>query len=120
MDWVDKWMAVESPRNASLRLMTQQVAEFCQAQALRRAEGYRFGDPLALMVAIAPQTVLRSERRHVVVETHGVHTRGMTVVDWRVRAGLVARGVPLPPDNVECVLELDMDAFRRMMMHAIA
>jgi purine nucleosidase len=51
--------------------------------------------------------VTKAEKHHVMVELHGQHTRGQTVVDWRDRSGR--------PANANIVLEVDHERFLALM-----
>jgi purine nucleosidase len=64
-------------------------------------------DGLALAVAIEPDIVTKSEKKHVSVELHGSQTRGQTVVDWY--------GQTQKPANTEIILDLDQDRFIQLM-----
>jgi purine nucleosidase len=64
-------------------------------------------DGLALAVAIEPDIVTKSEKKHVSVELHGSQTRGQTVVDWY--------GQTQKPVNTEIILDLDQDRFIQLM-----
>jgi purine nucleosidase len=75
------------------------------------AEGMFVADPVAMAVALAPDIVTRSERRHVAVELTGRLTRGQTTVDWFGLGGEKA--------NAEVVLELDDDRFWQMLRAAV-
>lgn len=63
-------------------------------------------DPLAMAVVLEPDAVVTTERHHLAVEVHGLHTRGQTVVDWRDRGGFAA--------NAEVVLEVDQSRFEHL------
>ncbi len=60
-------------------------------------------DGLALAVAIEPEIVTSSEKKHISIELHGSQTRGQTVVDWSGRTQ--------NPPNTEIILDLDQNRF---------
>jgi len=43
---------------------------------------YDICDPLAVAVAMEPETVLAYIEKHCAIETGGLYTKGMVVVDW--------------------------------------
>ena len=68
-------------------------------------------DPLAVLALTAPE-LFRRVRRHVTVETAGVVTRGMTVIDNRT---LTER----PPTNCDVLTSVDADAAFTRIAQAI-
>lgn len=69
-------------------------------------------DPCAVMAITHPQLFER-RRRHVVVETRGEHTRGMTMIDER-------RLRERPDPNCEVLIGLDAEAAFEVVIEAIA
>lgn len=69
-------------------------------------------DPCAVMALTHPQLFER-ESRHVVVETHGEHTRGMTLIDERWLSDR-------PDPNCDVLTSLDADAAFDVITKAIA
>ncbi len=69
-------------------------------------------DPLAVLAVTHPSLFQRRER-HVVVETRGEHTRGMTVIDRRTVTDR-------PPPNCEVLTSVDADAGFDLLIDAIA
>lgn len=69
-------------------------------------------DPCAVLAVSHPELFER-EARHVVVETRGEHTRGMTVVDERGRATTARR-------NAEVLTRIDTDAATALLMDSVA
>lgn len=69
-------------------------------------------DPCAVLALTHP-TLFEHRPLHVVVETAGLHTRGMTVIDQR---GLIER---LPP-NCDVMWDVDADAAFAVIVEAIA
>jgi inosine-uridine nucleoside N-ribohydrolase len=69
-------------------------------------------DPCAVLALTHPE-IFTKRRAHVVVEVHGTHTRGMTLVDNRpIRVG--------EPHNADVLETVDADAFFRILTDAIA
>ena len=104
----DAWLAAGDERAA----LFGQI--YATARAYNRAHerrGVIAADALALAVALDPDIVTRSERRHVAIELDGRLTRGATVVDWAIRLGKMAQA------NI--VLEIDQDRFARMVQRAL-
>ncbi len=69
-------------------------------------------DPLAVLALTHPGIFERT-RRHVVVETQGEHTRGMTVIDER-------RVAHRPAPNVDVLTRVDADAAFDLITAAVA
>ena len=69
-------------------------------------------DPIAVMALTHPD-LFTSVQRHVVVETTGEHTRGMTLIDQRA---LIERR----PPNCEVLTHVDADAAFDVIVKAIA
>jgi inosine-uridine nucleoside N-ribohydrolase len=88
---------------------------FYSGSYLKRHEGMRGAavhDPCAVMALTHPHLFTRAQR-HVVIETQGQHTRGMTMIDER---RLVERSEP----NCEVLVGLDADAAFDVVVQAIA
>jgi inosine-uridine nucleoside N-ribohydrolase len=75
-------------------------------------EGGVVHDPLAVLALTHPD-LFEHVDRHVVVETQGEHTRGMTVIDER---HLIERKAP----NVEVLTRVDADAAFDLVAEAVA
>jgi inosine-uridine nucleoside N-ribohydrolase len=88
---------------------------FSQAYLSRHDEGTMGGaalhDPLAVLAVTHPELFERRQR-HVLVETSGEHTTGMTVIDERA---LVERDLA----NCEVLSEVDHDAAFGLVLEAI-
>jgi inosine-uridine nucleoside N-ribohydrolase len=69
-------------------------------------------DPLAVL-AVTHASLFSRAPRHVVVETRGEHTRGMTVIDQRA---ITARAAP----NCDVLTHVDADAAFELLLDAIA
>ena len=89
---------------------------FSGAYLSRHSEGAMRGaalhDPLAVLAVTHPELFERNER-HVVVETIGEHTAGMTVIDERL---LLERAEP----NCEVLVDVDADAAFNVILEAIS
>jgi inosine-uridine nucleoside N-ribohydrolase len=72
-------------------------------------------DPAAMAIAIDP-SLAKSQNYHVVIETRGEHTRGMTLVDRRRRWRSEDRA-SLP--NVEVVLSIDTRRYRELFVDTL-
>ncbi len=72
-------------------------------------------DPAAMAVALDPSIAV-SEPCHVVIETEGKHTRGMTLVDRRPR---LLGGQIRAPANVDVVLEIDTAGYRELFIKTL-
>jgi purine nucleosidase len=68
-------------------------------------------DPLALAVVLEPEIVQRAEKRTVMVETSGHHTRGQTLVDWENRLQ--------QPVNANIILEVNYSRFLQLVEMAL-
>ena len=73
--------------------------------------GAALHDPLAVLAVTHPELFDRHDR-HVVVETIGEHTAGMTVIDERL---LLDRAAP----NCEVLVDVDADAAFAVIVEAI-
>lgn len=69
-------------------------------------------DLTAMGIAIDP-TLAKAEMLHVTVETGGVYTRGMTVVDRRQFRGVFR---PAPEPNINVVWTLDNTRYRKLVL----
>ncbi len=80
---------------------------------VERFDGFSLHDPMA-MAYVADPTMFRKERYRVEVETSGVHTVGMTVVDRRRFHREENRGA-----RHEIVVEVDAGRFHRMIAERV-
>lgn len=72
-------LAAAGPLGQFCTRIQRQLIEFCRT--VTQLEGFDLPDPVTMAVAIDPDLTTRFEDRYVAVETTGVHTVGMTVVD---------------------------------------
>lgn len=95
-------------------LLADLLTFFTSAYLKRNADmrGAAVHDPLAVMVLTHPDLFQR-EPRHVVIETQGEHTRGMTLIDQR---HLIER----PATNCDVLTAVDADAAFDVIVQAIA
>jgi inosine-uridine nucleoside N-ribohydrolase len=77
----------------------------------RGMAGAALHDPLAVMAITHPH-LFESSRRFVVVETHGEHTRGMTVIDRRTL-------YECPEPNCTVLDRVDADAAWQVVLDAV-
>jgi inosine-uridine nucleoside N-ribohydrolase len=109
-------------RLAALRAMPNrlgpllgQLLEFFAATYISRHDGF-VGAPVhdvCAVLALTHPDLFTRRAAHVVVETAGPHTRGMTVVDLRA-----LRDRPAP--NVELLMSIDEEAGFRVILDAVA
>jgi inosine-uridine nucleoside N-ribohydrolase len=109
-------------RLATLRAMPNrlgpllgQLLEFFASTYIARHDGF-VGAPVhdvCAVLALTHPDLFTRRAAHVVVETGGPHTRGMTVVDLRT---LKDR----PPPNVELLMSIDEEAGFRVILDAVA
>jgi inosine-uridine nucleoside N-ribohydrolase len=97
---------IERVRAIGTRLSTAlaELFDFFSATYIRRHDNMDGGavhDPCAVMALTHPELFTTSQR-HVMIETAGVHTRGMTLIDDR---GLIERG----PSNATVLETIDAD-----------
>jgi purine nucleosidase len=69
----------------------------------KRGLDWHSADAVAMLTALAPAAVLRTECRHTRVETEGRQSRGATLVDWARRTG--------QPENARIAMAVDQAAF---------
>jgi inosine-uridine nucleoside N-ribohydrolase len=91
--------------------------EFFSTTYIRRhspgaLQGAALHDPLAVLAVTHPELFER-HRRHVVVETKGEFTAGMTVIDERL---LIERA----PENCDVLVDVDADSAFDLVLEAIA
>lgn len=102
---LQRWLSLATPRGQFFQRITAKTIEFI---ARVTGRSILFGaDALAMAVAMEPAIVTKAEKHHVMVELHGQHTRGQTVVDWYDRSGR--------PANANIVLEVDHERFLALM-----
>jgi purine nucleosidase len=119
-DWVDKWMAVDTPRGRSLSSITRFFYDrLSPSQSAFKCAGYPFADPMAVAAALRPDFVTRSERRRVEVECKGEFTRGQTVIEWRQADRLRAAGKVVLPENALLVLDVDKTVLAELLMSSV-
>ena len=79
-------------------------------ESLGRGRRAALHDPCAVLAVTHPE-LLRFEGRHVTIETEGVYTRGMTVVDERPTPGI-------PEANVEVGYQIDSKSAMELLLRA--
>ncbi|MEP6485004.1 MAG: nucleoside hydrolase [Rudaea sp.] len=108
-DVLDKWLSTGS---ASAKFYDAISAKTRAWTVQRGRPRLMVADALALAVALEPDIVRKSERRHVAIELTGALTRGATVVDWDRRLG--------HSENAEIVLDLDQSRVESLIAGALA
>jgi inosine-uridine nucleoside N-ribohydrolase len=110
---------IEAVRSLPGRLagVLAELFEFFSAAYIRRHDpgairGAAVHDPLAVL-AVTHRNLFQHRERHIAIETEGVLTRGMTVIDDRL---LVER----PPPNTEQLTDIDDDAAFALLLDAVA
>lgn len=102
---LQRWFAFNTKRSEFFRKISANTIQFV-AEYLGRAA--LFGaDPLAMTVALEPESVLRSEAHYVMIEMNGHHTRGQTSVDWGDRLGR--------PANAVIIQDVDLNRFQALL-----
>lgn len=96
----DGWLARGDARAAFYDGISRKTRAWSEG---KRGLNWHSADAVAMLAALAPATVLRSETRHARVETEGRHSRGATLVDWARRTG--------QPENARIVMAIDHAAF---------
>ena len=99
----------ENPRSQFFHTITQNTVKYIEERLGRKM--LFAPDPLAVAVAIEPESVLKSEKHFVQVETGGICTRGQTIADWFDISGSEA--------NVEIILDVDSERLWELMEAAV-
>ena len=76
-----------------------------------RGERWYAADALAMAWALEPQGATRVERRPLAVEMGGVHSRGMTIIDWNRQSGR--------SDNASLLIGYDQQRFEARVRSAL-
>ena len=113
---------VDGPRRARIQALGSDVSNFAAAlldaygAAYRRSFGGEPAGPMhdaCAVLAVTHPELFTSEERHVVIELHGEHTRGRTVVDRRGgKHGL--------PANTKVLTGIDHEAAFGVLLGALA
>jgi purine nucleosidase len=109
VEQIDALMAADSPRAEFFRRITKHSIGVLE-QILGR-KTLMEPDLLAVAAALEPDIVRQAETHFVQVELAGMHTRGLTTVDWFDRTG--------QEPNVELVLELDTERVWELLYAAV-
>lgn len=73
-----------------------------------KIDSYYIPDPLAAVIAVAPDSCVKFESAPVTVELAGTNTRGMTVVDWRNFSNKTLK--------TKIITKIDMDVVRAQLL----
>lgn len=105
----EAWLQVDSPRARFYDGISKQTRSWSSD---RRGDHWHSADALAMAFALEPEAALDVQRRPVVVELEGRHTRGATIVDWRREGGA--------PDNCSIMLRYDQARLVGRIRRALA
>ncbi len=107
---VVQWLAVDSARARFFDAISRNTREW---SVDRRGDDWYAADALAMAHALEPDGALETTRRGLLVETEGRHSRGATVVDWRVEQAKDG-------GNATILLRYDRQRFQRRVQAALA
>ncbi|XP_077531908.1 nucleoside hydrolase-like [Haemaphysalis longicornis] len=96
-------------RNSSRARFMADVTRHTRQCCAHGSEGFNVGDALAVLTALAPESVVASAERRVTVELDGQHTRGQLTQAWSPRM------LPNVKGTVRLVEALD----RRLLAHYV-
>ncbi len=106
---VERWLRADSPRARFYDAISRRTREWARP---RRGERWHAADALAMALALEPEGAQEVVERPLAVELAGIHTRGMTVVDWRRESGR--------PDNAAILMTYDQARLERLLREALA
>ena len=107
---VVEWLAADSARARFFDAISRNTREW---SVDRRGDDWYAADALAMAHALEPAGALEITRRGLLVETEGRHSRGATVVDWRVEQANDG-------GNASILLRYDRLRFQRRVQAALA
>ena len=105
---IERWLAGDDARARFFAAISRKTRDWTRRRGRPRL---LVADALAMAVALQPDSVLRSEERHVAIETAGALTRGATVVDWERRFD--------DAPNARIVLDVDQRRFEALVAGAL-
>jgi purine nucleosidase len=106
---VNRWLELDTPSARFFQAFYAYTIGYVR-DSLKRPS-LSLADPLALAVVLEPEIVQRAEKRTVMVETSGHHTRGQTLVDWENRLQ--------QPVNANIILEVNYSRFLQLVEMAL-
>lgn len=107
---MEKWMALETSLGKFFQKLSAATVQY--VLGLTRGDKALYdADPLAMMVALEPDSVLRAEERYVMIETDGRYTRGQTTVDWLNRL----KQAP----NASIIMEVNQERFYTLIEQSL-
>jgi purine nucleosidase len=109
-DFLAEYLTRATPCGRFLSDVTQHLLA-ASGEEYVKERGLMIPDPLAVCIALRPDIITASSKHAVFVETTGMYTRGMTVVDWRDASG--------KPRNVEVVEAVDAAAVRALLLESV-
>lgn len=107
---VVQWLAAGSKRARFFEEISRKTREW---SVDRRGDDWFAADALAMAHALEPDGALEVAQRALVVETEGRHSRGATVVDWRVEQANDG-------GNASILLRYDRERFQQQVKAALA
>lgn len=107
---VVQWLAADSKRARFFEEISRKTREW---SVDRRGDDWYAADALAMAHALEPHGALELAQRAVAVETEGRHSRGATVVDWRVEQANDG-------GNASILLRYDRERFQQQVKAALA
>ncbi len=107
---VVQWLAADSPRARFFDAISRNTREW---SVDRRGDDWFAADALAMAHALEPDGALELVQRALRVETEGRHSRGATVVDWRVEQADDG-------GNASIMLRYDRQRFQRRVQAALS
>jgi purine nucleosidase len=104
----EAWLDAGGPAAAFYREVSRHTRMWSEDG---RGPLWHSADALAMAVALQPDSLVRSEHRHLAVELEGRLSRGATVVDWQQRNGR--------PANAVLAMEYDQARFEAQLRAAL-
>ena len=103
---------IRDMNNPTAQVVADLLTFYLSTSTRHSHDGAAMHDPCAVAAIIEP-TMIQFEPMHVVVETTGTHTYGMTLCD--VRPG----SVKSKPANTEVAVEIDSDRFFALLLDTL-
>lgn len=104
----DLWFATDHPKARFYDAISRNSRRW---SATERGPTWYSADALAMARVLEPQASLETVERAVMVELAGLHTRGMTVVDWSGRSGASI--------NATILMRHDQTRFEALVQRAV-
>ena len=110
-EFYDSYIGQETKKSVFVKKITNTSASFYKKNKTGFGQGYTSCDPLAMSVAVKPEIVTEATSVYATTELHGHLTRGQMVVDWRAHLG--------KEHNIKLIQEVDLEAFKVLMMDSL-